>query len=205
MLVYSYAEGSNMRSVRIVDEMNNSYDLRQTEDITTRITSLYDSTGKCILRLEFNKTNGEFTNLDTGAQIYLSGIVPATSGPCSVLSDKDYEYEFCSLGDSYTSTSSVTVGEITKMVGATASVITIMAAIAAMAGVTVFSGSAKSAVETLASEILALYVAGQEDHTIDMTFRYKCSELWEADSSYMGGGFWYLGYVVDSSYFDFNI
>ena len=26
MLVYSYAEGSNMRSVRIVDEMNNSYD-----------------------------------------------------------------------------------------------------------------------------------------------------------------------------------
>ena len=122
-----------------------------------------------------------------------------------MLSDKDYEYEFCSLGESYTSTSTITVGEIVDMVGVTASVVTIAAIIASMAGIAVFQGAAQNKVKMLAKEIAALIAAGNSDHVIEMEFQFVCREVWEADESYPDGGFWFLGYVVDSSYFDFNI
>lgn len=205
MLIHSYAGGnSNLSILRMEDESGNLYALEQEENIKTRIVKLYDDTNRLVLTLEFDKTTGTLKNLNTGYSLEIPGM-DKKIGPCSVLSDKDYEYEFCSLGESYTSTSTITVGEIVDMVGVTASVVTIAAIIASMAGIAVFQGAAQNKVKMLAKEIAALIAAGNSDHVIEMEFQFVCREVWEADESYPDGGFWFLGYVVDSSYFDFNI
>ena len=55
-----------------------------------------------------------------------------------------------------------------------------------------------------AASIKALIDVAASDDVVTMTFRYKCKEVWESDPSYSDGGFWFLGYVTDSSYFKYN-
>ena len=56
-----------------------------------------------------------------------------------------------------------------------------------------------------AASIKALIDVAASDDVVTMTFRYKCKEVWESDPSYSDGGFWFLGYVTDSSYFKYTI
>ena len=87
------------------------------------------------------------------------------------------------------------------MITVTVSVISITAVIVGYAGVAAFTGVAKSKVSKCAASIKALIDVAANDDVVTMTFRYKCKEVWESDPSYSDGGFWFLGYVTDSSYF----
>ena len=109
------------------------------------------------------------------------------------------------MGESYTSTNEVTIGEIENMITVTVSVISITAVIVGYAGVAAFTGAAKSKVSKCAASIKALIDVAANDDVVTMTFRYKCKEVWESDPSYSDGGFWFLGYVTDSSYFKYTI
>lgn len=193
-------------SVSIKDISGEDYVISQTETSTIRSTYLYDSDGKLLETFILNKTSGSMTNPKNGKTIKVPEMLGRKMETCDVMrAGKDYEYEFCSLGESYTESSSLTVGEICGMISAGVSAVTITAAICAIAGVVSWTGAAKGAVSTLAKEILNLWTKGISDRTIDMTFKFVCREMWETDSSYPNGGFYFLAYGVDSSYFSYSM
>ena len=190
--VYSVAVGENLEHEIIVEE-----------HVNVRTTKLYDKSGELIMHLELDKTTGTLTNIGTGATISKSGLRAISPEVCNVLRDTDYEYEFCSLGDTYSRTESVSYLEIYDMINTTASesaqVAQILAILVGLAGVGVLLPTVTSMLQDLAREIFDSILAEDlDDRWVELKFTFSCRELWESDSSYPGGGFYYLGYVVSN-------
>ena len=194
---------SNITTLILEDESGNDVKLVVEEAMNSRTTKLYDSTGNLIQTLVLDKESGVLSNLETGVQREMHELKSINPGVCNYSLTTDYEYEFCSLGDTYSTDEEVTVAEIKAMVGTTFTVTKVTAyliTLGAFAGV-------KSAVKTLitncAKKIVAKENAGDTSAVVTMTFTFKCQEQWESDSSYPDGGFYFLGYLPYD--FDYSI
>lgn len=188
--VYSVAVGENLEHEIIVEEHMN-----------VRTTKLYDKSGELIMHLELDKTTGTLTNIGTRAVITKTGLQAISPEVCNVLSDTDYEYEFCSLGDTYSRKEYITYAEIYSMIDHTVSqsaqVSQIVAILVGLAGVGVLLPTVTSTIQDLAKDIFdSILEEDLDDRSVELNFTFSCRELWESDSSYPNGGFYYLGYVV---------
>ena len=187
----------------ITDEFGNAYQISIYETEFTRTTRLTDINGNVILSLIYNIETNVLYNPDNGATM----VIPLSEvklTPCKVLSanDKDYEYEFCALGDSYTKDYSITANEIINMATTTNLTATIIEAvlIAATGGIA-FTVAAKQVIKTLASAIFTRIDLGDLNFTVYYELKYYCTEFYESDWSYPNGGFWFLGYAVSNNYY----
>lgn len=186
-------------------EADDDYQIIVRETDAGRTTMVADESGQIILALVYNKSTGVLTNPVNGATL----VVPtyeATLSPCAVLSanDHDYEYTFCQLSDSYTRTYYITGDEILGMIGTTAlSVAVIQAALISATGGVIFTAIAETKIADAASTALSYYNTGIMSFTLGYQMRYYCTEFYESDVSYPNGGFWFLGYAVDTSFYNF--
>lgn len=187
-----------------VSYLGDGYTIQQEETKTIRTSYLYDDSGNLVDTLIFNKETGVLYNPNNSNYIALQSDELQIFEPCQVTSDKDYEYELCSLGETYTSSYTETVGTITGMITTTVAVSSIIFVIAGIGGIGALTSAMQTKIGRLASSIYALYTVGSTDHEVEFTFRYKCIEVWESDPFYPNGGFWFLGYMPDQSYFAYE-
>ena len=128
--------------------------------------------------------------------------------PCKVLStsDRDYEYEFCLLGDSYTKEYSITGNEIVNM--AATPIITaaiVQTVLIAVTGGIAFTKAALTLLTEAATAAFTRIELGKLNFTVYYSLKYYCTEFYESDSSYPNGGFWFLGYAVSNNYYSARI
>lgn len=202
--MYSYAQENNLtRAAFSLLEDGITYQIVQEESMLVRNTYLYDSNGTLLQTLIFYKDSGVLTNPENGNSLYLS---PTNAGPCTVSTNTDYEYEFCSLGSSVPREHEVTVGEIADMISTTTATLSaVKAVLGAIVGITVFTGSAKTLFEECADWVKEYLNSFVLDHIVHMYTYEVCTEQWESDSSYPNGGFYFLGYLPDNTRFSYEI
>lgn len=192
------AKKSNIETVVVEDETGR-YTITVEETMLSRTTKLYDESGKLIQTLILDKETGVLSNPDTNVSIVMDSQRDVRPEMCRTTRSHEHEYEFCSLGEIDKSTESVTVAEIIEMAGLTvgASVATskIVAVIAGLAGVSSLKGTALKTAKAIANKIKSEILGERFDTEVVMDFTFKCTEQWESDSSYTGGGFWFLGYL----------
>lgn len=183
----------------LTEENGDIYYFAMEDTETTRTSNLYDANGDVILTLVLDKEQGIIYNPDNGASASAptSAVAPIT--PCSVLpaGEKDYEYEFCQLGDSYEKDTFITASEIANMVGATASSVAIAACLLTWSGFSAVSmKELMNKVEDIAEFIAGCFILQRFDFKVCFTILNYCAELYESDMSYPDGGFWFLGYLA---------
>lgn len=204
---FATEEPAKTYEILTTDDLGNTYQISVHETGLTRTTRLTDISGNVILSLVYNIETGTLRNPDNGATM----LIPSPEivlTPCKVLSsgDKDYEYEFCSLGDSYTKEYSITANEILNMAATTVlTVMVVQTVLIAATGGIAFTTFAKNSIQTLASAVFQRIDIGNLNFTVYYKLKYFCAEFYESDLSYPDGGFWFLGYTVSNNYYSGRI
>lgn len=201
---------STLSTMSISDGAGETNTIILLEDNNTRTTRLYDQDHNLILTLVYDMETNILRNPANGASIQVNignynKLEPCLILPASANADKDYEYEFCSLGAYKYASDSITVGGILNMIGATVSVATISGVLISLAGGIAFTTAVKGTIAIIAEEILNLITMGISHYTVEFTIRLQCMELFDNDPFHPEGGIWFLGYYPDSSYYDAEI
>ena len=201
------ANNNHISGMVLYDEFGNSYYLAMSDNEDSRSGILYDGDGNVVLSMEVDVESATIQNAVTKESITFSLAGPERLTPCKVLSSRgnNYEYEFCSLGQEKYDSDTITVGEIENMVGAVVNVATISAVIIMMVGGIPFVEAARNGIALLADSVLDLILMGVSNHEITITVKSVCTELYENDPFHPQGGFYFLGYYPDATYFDYDI
>lgn len=206
--IFALDDNANKNKTIITDEFGNTYQISIYETEFTRTTKLTDINGNVILSLIYNIETGVLYNPDNGAAMILP-ISEAILTPCKVLStnDKDYEYEFCTLGDSYKKEYSITANDILNMAATTVLTVAIVEAllVAIAGGISFDSSVIKDVIKPAASAIFTRIDLGDLNFTIYYELKYSCAEFYESDWSYPDGGFWFLGYAANVNYYSIRL
>lgn len=208
-MTISYASGNNnirnskLATTTIADETG-TYTVTMEDTVSSRITKMFDEDGNLLETLILDKKEGILTNSKTGVSLQLPEVTKSIAKPCKLFVDKDYEYEFCAIGESRPVSYDYTVAEIIDITTAiTAAAVAFV--VCALCGVDSFSGSAATKLTSYSKKVVDLYKNGYGDRETNFKTKEVCTEQWESDSSYPGGGFWFLGYMPSKKDFQYSI
>lgn len=190
---------------QIIEFPDTEATIKIVENEDSRVTVFTDPSEKSQMVLVFNKKEGILRNVSSGIELVVGKYEYLP--PCRVFADqKEYEYEFCQLGQYKYIQRDTMLSEFVAMITVTISFISIMAAIVSISGFAL-AGAAATAVSRLTDAILDLISQSEplRHYRLHMTFAEHCEELWESDPYYLGGGFWFLGYMPTPTFFNWYI
>ncbi len=204
VLIFETSKDVNAATKEQIVYVDSNGTIAFTESNETRTITCTDTTNNTQMVLVFNKETGILKNEASGKELLLIENSRESFSPCKILGNRtEYEYEFCQLGEFRYIHHDMSLSAFIGMIDGAITALKIVAIVFSIAGYALYGFGLERA-QILAQSILDPNTPPipYSDYWLHMTFSESCAEFWESDPYYPGGGFWFLGYTANPSFFN---